>query len=572
MFFAALATDYDGTIATDGHTPAYVVDALKKFKTSGRRLILVTGRELDDLKAAFPEHDIFDRIVAENGALLYDPSTQSEKTLGSPPPESFIRALKEADIAPLSVGRVIVASWEPNEAAVLDIIKTLGLELQIIFNKGAVMVLPPGINKASGLAAALDDLGLSAVNVAGVGDAENDHAFLKLCGCCAAVANALPELKAQADLVMDEPRGEGVMTFMARLAAEDGELLPLDRHGIMLGEASDIGPVLLPTQAGNVLIAGQSAVGKSTIATALTEQMTQKGLQFCILDPEGDFEHLDHAVQVGSASLPASLTEVADLLRNADNNVVINAMAVALEDRPKFFAAILAIVSETRIRSSRPHWLIVDEAHHVLPQGSHTAGQGLPRDLTGTIFITVHPDSMAKTVLDAIQFVVAAGEAANDVLSSFCKSVDETPPNASDLCAEHKVLLWDRRSSERVICLSPSRPAQIHRRHTRKYAQGELGPDKSFYFRGPDEALNLRADNLKSFLSIADGVDDGTWTFHRERGDYSHWFKGAIKDEGLADAAASIKQDDSLDADASRAKLRAEIERRYTAPASESSR
>ena len=49
----------------------------------------------------------------------------------------------------------------------------------MIFNKGAVMILPSGVNKATGLAAALEELGLSPHNVVGVGDAENDHAFLE---------------------------------------------------------------------------------------------------------------------------------------------------------------------------------------------------------------------------------------------------------------------------------------------------------------------------------------------------------------------------------------------------------
>ena len=82
-------------------------------------------------------------------------------------------------MSPLSVGRSIVATWEPNEGLVLQAIKELGLELEIIFNKGAVMILPSGVNKATGLVAALDELELSPHNVIGVGDAQNDHAFLQ---------------------------------------------------------------------------------------------------------------------------------------------------------------------------------------------------------------------------------------------------------------------------------------------------------------------------------------------------------------------------------------------------------
>src|SRR5207247_234345 len=135
---------------------------------------------------------------------------RTERPLADPPPARFVARLRERGVAPLTVGRSIVATREPNEATVLEVIRELGLELHVIFNKGAVMVLPSGVNKATGLAAALGELCLSAHNVVGVGDAENDHAFLAACECAAAVANALPALKEHADLVTRGRRGAGV--------------------------------------------------------------------------------------------------------------------------------------------------------------------------------------------------------------------------------------------------------------------------------------------------------------------------------------------------------------------------
>src|ERR1700730_8245420 len=165
MYFLGVATDYDGTIAHHGSVNAETVAALRRCKESGRRLILVTGRELPDLKKAFPEFKLFDRVVAENGALIYNPSTEEERVIAEAPPAIFVERLKERSVQPLSVGRSIVATWEPNQTTVLEIIRELGLELQIIFNKGAVMVLPPGMNKAAGLEAALRELELSPHNV-----------------------------------------------------------------------------------------------------------------------------------------------------------------------------------------------------------------------------------------------------------------------------------------------------------------------------------------------------------------------------------------------------------------------
>ena len=221
MQYRALATDYDGTLATEGRVPAATLAALERLRESGRRLILVTGRELDDLRGVFPELERFDRIVAENGALLHWPATRETKSLAAPPPAAFVDRLRKSGVAPLSVGAVIVATWQPNESIVLDAIRELGLELQIIFNKGAVMVLPSGVNKATGLAAALDELGLMPAQVVGAGDAENDHAFLALCGFSMAPANSLPSVKDAVDLVTDGARGAGVEELIDRLLADD---------------------------------------------------------------------------------------------------------------------------------------------------------------------------------------------------------------------------------------------------------------------------------------------------------------------------------------------------------------
>jgi hydroxymethylpyrimidine pyrophosphatase-like HAD family hydrolase len=210
MRFHALATDYDGTIAHDGIVDDATLAALARAKKSGRKLVLVTGRELADLLAVFPRMDLFDRAVMENGATVYDPATRETRVLAEPPPAKFAATLKARGVTPLSTGHVIVATVEPHEETVLKVIHELGLELQVIFNKGSVMVLPSGVNKATGLAAALTELGLSPHNAVGVGDAENDHALLRMCGYSVAVANALPALKETAHMVTKGMRGAGV--------------------------------------------------------------------------------------------------------------------------------------------------------------------------------------------------------------------------------------------------------------------------------------------------------------------------------------------------------------------------
>jgi HAD superfamily hydrolase (TIGR01484 family) len=566
MYFLALATDYDGTIAHHGIVNPETVAALTRRKESGRRLLLVTGRELPDLKHVFPDIKIFDRVVAENGALIYDPRTEEQRVIAEAPPAIFIERLKQRGVHPLSVGRSIVATWEPNEAAVLETIRDLGLELQVIFNKGAVMVLPPGMNKAAGLEAALRELDISPQNVVGVGDAENDHSFMRACGCAAAVANSLPMVKQSADVCLEKDHGDGVIELIEKLSREDVCLVAPERHGLRLGVDRNKEEILIEPHRGSILIAGSSGIGKSTLAVALTERMTEGHFAFCIFDPEGDYTELDNALSIGNSRDHPNVDEGLKLLRKAEGNLVVNTQSLAVADRPAFFAKLLPKVAELRASTGRPHWLIIDEAHHLLPASRENIAQIMPEEMPSVIFITVHPDAVAVEALKRVQVVVALGAKAGDVIAQFCASVGVEPPQIDQSPGDDEVLLWNRTSGQAPKAVKPERPQQAHKRHTRKYAEGELGEDHSFYFRGPNKELNLRAQNLILFAQIADGVDDQTWEHHLRAGDYSNWFRDIIKDQDLAEVAAAIEEDHSLSAADSRKKIGEAISERYTAP------
>ena len=218
--YQILATDYDGTLAHHGVVSPETLAAVKRLRASGKRLVLVTGRELEELKQVFPDIGLCDLVVAENGALLYWPATGQMKLLSEPTPSAFVAKLKARGV-PVAIGRVIVATVEPHEVSVLQTIKEMGLELEVIFNKGSVMILPTGVNKATGLREGLSRIGLSTRYTIGVGDAENDHAFLRICGCGIAVANALPTLKERADFVTERPHGEGVAELIDQLLANN---------------------------------------------------------------------------------------------------------------------------------------------------------------------------------------------------------------------------------------------------------------------------------------------------------------------------------------------------------------
>lgn len=210
MRYRVLATDYDNTLAHESVVASKAIEALQRLRHSGRAIILVTGRIAGDARQWCNCLELFDLVVAENGATLLDPKTGEETDLGPKPPPEFVEELDRRGVVPLDVGRVIVATSEPHEQTVLQVIREQGLDMHVIFNRGAVMVLPSGVDKGSGLRAALARLGFSPHDVAGIGDAENDRAFLQICGFSAAVANALPAIKEGADVVTRGSDGAGV--------------------------------------------------------------------------------------------------------------------------------------------------------------------------------------------------------------------------------------------------------------------------------------------------------------------------------------------------------------------------
>jgi hydroxymethylpyrimidine pyrophosphatase-like HAD family hydrolase len=568
MRYHALVCDYDGTLATGGRVDDATLDALERVRASRRKRVLVTGRQLPDLMEVFPRLDLFDAIVVENGAVLYRPSDRSERVLAEPPPTEFVAALSRRGVSPLSLGRVIVATWEPQETVVLEVIRELGLELQVIFNKGAVMVLPSGVNKASGMDAALAELGLSRHNIVGVGDAENDHAFLARCECSVAVANALDAVKERADLTTAGARGAGVIELVDRLLQSD--LADLDgrlaRHRIPLG-AAEGEELRIPPYGVNVLLAGTSGGGKSTFATGFLERMTEREYQFCIIDPEGDYENFGDAVVLGDADRAPLIKEAVEVLERPHQSCVVNLLALKLDDRPAFFDDLFAALLELRSRTGRPHWIVIDETHHLLPS-SWTPTPRTPAERPyGLVLITVHPDHVARLVLSEVDLIVAVGATPTRTLGTFAATLGEPAPQsvAEELKAGEAVAWWRRPPRDPFVFRSIP-PRAERKRHLRKYAEGRLGEDKSFYFRGPEGRLNLRAQNLQLFLQLADGVDDDTWTWHLRRGDYSRWVRDSIKDDALADEVRAIEEA-GLSPGESRTRLRERVEERYTGAA-----
>jgi HAD superfamily hydrolase (TIGR01484 family) len=566
MRYHALAADYDGTLAHHGKIEEPTWAALRRFKDSGRRLIMVTGRNLDELLEIVPHPDVFDRIVAENGGVVYDPALKEVRTIAPGPSAAFVSELVSRGVTRISVGRVIVATWEPHQEKVLGVIRDQGLELQVIFNKGSVMILPSGVNKATGLKVALEELALSRHNVVAIGDAENDHALLSACECGVAVANSLPSLKQTADLTTEHHHGAGVAELIGHLLDNDlaATATRLKRHWIPLGK-HDEHEVNIDPYAANIMVCGTSGSGKSTLTTGLLERLHKHNYQFAIVDPEGDFASLEIAVVLGGPSRAPLVEEVIDVVKDPHDNVVINLLGVAVEHRPEVFGQLMLSLADLRSRTGRPHWLVIDEAHHMLPASWEPAAD-FPARPHGTLYITVHPGSVSPKLLSKIDTVIAVGDHPAETLREFAAvaGIAAPPCPAIDKLAPGHCMYW--KIGAEPIEVVTEKTKMERKRHSRKYIEGNLGHDRSFFFRGPENKLNLKAHNLQLFIHLGAGVDDETWLHHLRKGDYSTWLRTEVKDAELADEIARVERNPALSAADSRTAIKTAVDKRYTLP------
>ena len=449
MRYHALACDYDGTLASGGHVARETLRALRRLRESGRRLVLVTGRQIGDLLAVCPEVGLFDRVVAENGAVVYARASGRWRALAEAPPPALVTALRRHSVTPLALGQVVVATERPHDLAAAQAIRDLRLDWRIIFNREAVMILPSRVDKATGLAAALEELGISAHNVVAIGDGENDDRLLATCECGVAVANAVPELKAHADLVTSAESGDGVVELIERLVALDLiDLAPrLGRHDIPFGTDDRGAEVRLPAHGTTILVAGAPAAVTSAVAAGLVERIAACGYQEGIVLPTHDDAMYPGAIVVGDAAHLPRPTEVAAALDHPLQNAVMRLHAVAAADRPRRFESLLSQLFEMRARTGRPHWIVIDEADQLCAAASFT-GARRPEDLLGLILVAAEPRDVGPAALAAVDVVVSVGASPAATLQSFADAVGESAlaPLPTDVGAGEAIAWWRRRS------------------------------------------------------------------------------------------------------------------------------
>jgi hypothetical protein len=270
---------------------------------------------------------------------------------------------------------------------------------------------------------------------------------------------------------------------------------------------------------------------------------------------------------VGNEHYTPDVDDVMRVLENPDDNVVVNLLGVPLSERATFLARIFAAIQNLRRQKGRPHWIVIDEAHHMLHPYWDQTFEPIWHKPGAVVIVTVDPAEISKAVLSGIDLAIAVGHSPQQTLGTFAARVGQAPPELGACSLGWgEAIAWFRREYGAPIGVSMITSPVERQRHLRKYADGNLGEQRSFYFTGPEARLKIRCQNLFLFMQIGEGIDDGTWNYHLRRGDYSSWFRNIIRDPALADDTLKIEQDLNLSADESRTKIGHLIERRYTLP------
>ncbi len=369
MKLAVLALDYDGTIASGEQLDPGVRDAIAAARRRGITVLIVTGRILGELRRVAEDLHFVDGVIAENGAVLHFPHTGHTSVVAAPVPEAFTAELRRRGIA-AAAGQCIVDGAAADAHRLLEVIQGLELPLVLLFNRGRVMTLPQGVSKATGVHAALEMLRLSARNMVGIGDAENDHPLLALAEVGVAVQWGSAALRAAADVVLPGAGPPAVAGYIRQLAA-DGRLPvpPKPRRRLRLGYTEDGREFSLGVRGRNVLIAGDAKSGKSWIAGLLCEQLILHGYSMCVIDPEGDYrslEGLPGVTVIGGEDPPPTPRDLDRALRYPDRSVVIDLSHLAHDEKIAYIRAVLPAINAIRRRTGLPHRVLLDEAHYFL--------------------------------------------------------------------------------------------------------------------------------------------------------------------------------------------------------------
>jgi hypothetical protein len=549
MKLCVLALDYDGTIAQNGRAEPLALESVREARARGLVVILVTGRILADLQRVLPEHELFDAIVAENGAVLAFPNVPIRR-LTHPPSQVLLDELRAADVV-VSFGECIIEADADDAPKILEAISKRELPLVLQFNHGRVMVLPQGINKATGLREALNTLRLSLHNCVAIGDAENDYAMLDACEIGVAVAWGSKALQEIADEVLPGT-GPAAVAGYIREVTTHVKLSPHRAHSrrIILGHDAEGKAVEAAIHGRNILVAGDPKSGKSWITGLFCEELILQGYCLCVIDAEGDYATLGALPGVvlfgGDEPMPR-FRSVARALRHPDVSVVIDLSAISHQEKLTYVNELLPMLASLRRSVGLPHWIVVDEAQYFLHQPNEHC---IDFELAAYVMCTYQPSQLHSELLKAIESIIVTpltNPVELHILAQLC--------GAQEIEAEWGKILGNLGIDEAAVlsrfngCSSLPRRFTItarrtsHVRHRAKYLDVPMSDERAFVFTDHGGRIGPRARTLKEFVAQQARVPSSTLEGHAQRGDFSRWISDVFGDEPLAVKIRRVEKD-----------------------------
>ena len=542
MKLAALALDYDGTIAAQDVLDPAVREAIGEARRQGVAVVLVTGRRLDDLRRVAGDLTVFDVVVAENGAVLDFPASGRHLLTSHRPAASFVDELGRRGI-PFTLGEVVVETDAAAAGQMLDVLRTLEQPLILTFNRTRLMVLPQAVGKSTGLRQALFALRLSIHNAVGIGDAENDHDLLDACEVGVAVAWGSQALRAVADEVIPGSGPAAVAPYIRRLLAQPRlSATQMGRRRLVIGQAHNGDPVSLAVRGRTILIAGEPGTGKSWLAGLLCEQLILQGYCMCIIDPEGEYrslESLPGVVPLGGEDPLPQMRELARALRHPDVSVILDLSKVSHHRKAEYLNSLLPTLIALRRRTGLPHKILLDEAHYYLHEAD--CHRLIDPELAGYILVTYRISALSPSIRETSDAVVMVTKETDPheakTLLGLCRPqpcVSVSPQAFGDLSMSEAAILPgadEARGHVRRFQLAPRLTAHV--RHRAKYLDMPVLETHAFVFT-ENGRPGLRARTLKEFLGLLNVLPQAVVEEHLRRHDFSRWFHDVLRDNPLA--------------------------------------
>ncbi|BBX61240.1 phosphoglycolate phosphatase [Mycobacterium saskatchewanense] len=514
-----MAVDLDGTLTSRDRLSHEALDAISDARRKGLTVVLVTGRIEAELQADFPGiADYFDAVVLENGSVMV--IRGCARVLAEPVDGALDDALLERRL-PFRRGEALVAIDGEHATIVVDLIGELGLDCQIIRNRDALMVLPAGVTKGTGLRAVLSEVNLSPHNALAVGDAENDLSMFGVAEVGVAVSDAVPSVLRHADLVLDDADGTGLAGLLTGPYLTGARRFCPRRRWVDIGTFDDQSPARIPGSQGRILVTGPAGSGKSYLVGLMAERWIQAHYCVLVIDPEGDHVQLQQLNGVRVVDGGHHLPEPTELVTNLDprTSLVVDLSGVPDPTKMEYLHRLRSTAEAHREQHGFPHWVIYDEAHLLgIDEEAHWARRG------GYVLCSFAPAALPAGEIDSSDVSLTLADNEND-------------NNGTEMGALRRAVMR--------LGSGPARPFAVadrqteHVRHRRKYADVRLPDERRFYFHGVDGQFVRPAATMDEFRSAISHLDQRALQYHLDRGDFSRWLEGTIADRDFARQVAA---------------------------------